>query len=131
MPMMEVCLQWFFRSDDAVGKHRVEYGQLSVLTDKHNCNLIETALMMNDAREIGVQVVCCWFEEDEVFFSALEFASEFADKDSPGMSTMPSYLKYWLWFVYCLVSYSSIHHVQGQSALKKLRKGSRSLPLTS
>ena len=51
--------------DDAVEKHRVEYGQLSVLKDKHGCKLIETALMMNDAREIGVQVVCSSFEEDE------------------------------------------------------------------
>jgi hypothetical protein len=51
--------------DDAVEKHQVEYGQLSVLKDKYGCNLIETELMMIDAREIGVQVVCSWFEEDE------------------------------------------------------------------
>ena len=51
--------------DDVVEKHRVEYGQLSVLKDKHGCDLIETALMMDDARTIGVQVVCSWFEEDE------------------------------------------------------------------
>ena len=51
--------------DDAAKKHRIEYGQLSVLKDKHGCNLIETALMMDDAREIDVQVVCSWFEEDE------------------------------------------------------------------
>jgi len=40
--------------DGEVEKHRVEYGQLSVLKDKHGCNLIETALMMNDPRETGV-----------------------------------------------------------------------------
>jgi len=51
--------------DDALEKHWVKYGQLSVLKDKHGCSLIETALMMNDAREISVQVVCSWFEQDE------------------------------------------------------------------
>ena len=28
--------------DDVLEKHRVEYGQLSVLKDKHGCDLIET-----------------------------------------------------------------------------------------
>jgi len=51
--------------DDAVEKHRVEYGQLSVFKEKQGCSMIETALMMNDAREIGVQIVCSWFDEDE------------------------------------------------------------------
>jgi len=48
-----------------VEKHRVEYGQLSAFKDKQGCSMIEAALMMDDAREIGMPVVCSWFEEDE------------------------------------------------------------------